>query len=124
MEFPSLSDFQSKQYGNFILIIWTVNLASKSPYYNVLPIELELVFNDDIESFDIVFNRPLNGKIEISNVDYSYLTGYLGQSNDILEEHIELSIFNSVQEGTIKFDDPQIIVEMSNGAGATAILNE
>lgn len=101
-----------------------VNLSSKSPHYNVLPIELELVFRDDKESIDIDFDRPLNGKIEISNMDYNYLTGYLGQSNEILEEHVELSIFNRVQEGTLKFDDPQITVAISNGAGASGIVKD
>jgi hypothetical protein len=99
-----------------------VDLSTKSPYYNVLPIEMELVFKDDIESFDIVFDRPLIGKIEMSNIDYKYLTGYLGQSTDVLEEHVELSIFSTVQGGTLKFDDPQIKVEISNGAGATGVL--
>jgi hypothetical protein len=102
----------------------SIDLSSKSPYYNVLPIELELVFNNEFESIEVDFNQPLDGKIEISNIDYDYMTGYLGQSNEILEEQVELSIFSRVQEGILEFDDPQIMVEISNGAGAMALVRD
>ncbi|MCK5207807.1 MAG: hypothetical protein KAQ79_07300, partial [Cyclobacteriaceae bacterium] len=120
---PVTYDFSFSKTEVFIDNL-SIDLSSKSPYYNVLPIELELVFNNEFESIEIDFNQPLDGKIEISNIDYNYMTGYLGQSNEIMEEQVELSIFNGVQEGKLEFDDPQIMVEISNGAGAMALVRD
>ena len=101
-----------------------IDLSTQTPDYNVLPVEFKLDFNDALEMVEIEFDRPIEGLLKISDIDYHFMTGYLGQSAEKLEEQMELEIFHGVQHGKIEFDDPQLTIRMSNGAGATVLVSD
>lgn len=87
--------------------------------YNILPVEIQLGFNDALETFDIEFNKALSGQIAITDIDYDYLLGYLGRLYDLLEIHEEPDIFDPIRFGSLGFEDPRITIGISNGIGAT-----
>jgi hypothetical protein len=101
-----------------------IDLTTSVIPYNVLPLELQLVFNESLDSFDIDFNKPLNGFIEIFDIDYDFLTGYLGTSNELLKASEHLDFFNRIRFGTITFDVPRITIGIGNGLGATATVRD
>ena len=92
--------------------------------YNILPVTMQLVFNPELDSFDIEFDKELKGKLSVTNIDYDYVTGYLGKSDVLGEGSIDLDLFKRVRSGTLTFDVPRITTTISNGVGATAIVRD
>jgi hypothetical protein len=101
-----------------------IDLSTTDIGYNFLPLELQLVFNESIETFDIEFNKSLSGSLKFYDIDYDYLVGYLGKGEELLDEAAELPFFQSVRSGTMVFDDPIITISISNGVGATGTIRD
>lgn len=94
-------------------------LAVQDTIYNILPVKIQLAFNQALETFDIEFDKPLDGKISVTDIDYAYLLGYLGRLTDVGKMQVEPEFFDIIRSGSLTFEDPIITIGISNGVGAT-----
>lgn len=101
-----------------------IDLSTTAIPYNILPLDLQLIFNDSVDTMNIAFNNPLDGSLKFYDIDYDYLAGYLGKGEYLLEEAEEIPFFHAVRSGTLIFDDPAITINVSNGVGATGKIRD
>jgi len=96
-----------------------MDLSTSNPPFNRLPVEMQLMFNESIDTVEIIFDSPLEGRLEIVDMDFDFLNGYMGVSYDVLKDRVKLDLFQQVRSGSLTFDKPQIIMTFTNGIGTT-----
>ena len=96
-----------------------MDLSSVDPPYNRLPVEMQLMFNESIDTFEIKFDSPLEGTLEIFDIDFDFLNGYMGVVYDVLTDRLNLDFFQQVRSGSLSFSNPQITITLKNGIGTT-----
>lgn len=96
-----------------------IDLSSADPPYNRLPVEMQLMFNESIDTFEIIFDSPLEGTLEIVDIDFDFLNGYMGVIYDVLKDRLKLDFFQQVRSGSLAFNNPQITITLKNGIGTT-----
>jgi len=96
-----------------------MDLSSVDPPYNRLPVEMQLMFNESIDTFEIKFDSPLEGRLEIVDIDFNFLNGYMGVIYDVLTDHLNLDFFQQVRSGSLSISNPQITIAIKNGIGTT-----
>ena len=101
-----------------------IDLSTKAIPYNILPLDLQLIFNDSVDTINIVFDNPMDGLLQFYDIDYDYLVGYLGKGENLLDEAEEIPFFHAVRSGTMLFDDPTITISVSNGVGAAGKIRD
>jgi hypothetical protein len=98
------------------------DLSTFDPPYNRIPIEIQLMHNEAVDTVHVTYDTPLEGSVMMFDIDYDYLKGYLGKTNDMLKESVELDFFHQVQSGELIFNNPQITMTFTNGVGAGGTL--
>ena len=96
-----------------------IDLSSADPPYNRLPVEMQLMFSESIDTFEIKFDSPLEGRLEIVDIDFDFLNGYMGVIYDVLKDRLKLDFFQQVRSGSLAFNNPQITITLKNGIGTT-----
>ncbi|QSE95866.1 hypothetical protein [Fulvivirga lutea] len=67
----------------------------------------------------IDFESRVTGAISLQNLSIHSVFGYLGYYQDLLEGFAEIDFFDQVSSGSISFNDPKVIVNISNELGVT-----
>jgi hypothetical protein len=98
------------------------DLSTFDPPYNRFSIEIQLMHNEAVDTVHVTYDTPLEGSVMMFDIDYDYLKGYLGKTNDMLKESVELDFFHQVQSGELIFNNPQITMTFTNGVGAGGTL--
>lgn len=131
VKFPYITDAQNK------LLSKTYNLVAGSAPVND-PINLagykidltrggtvqnsldyKLIFTLIKKSNNILANQnSLSVGLEVDNLKYSYIEGYLGKFKfDLPEDSVEIDLFQNAINGEIYFKDPKFTLLLANSAG-------
>ena len=62
-------------------------------------------------------NESVDIDFEMQNIDYTSVFGYFGQLEKPFKDSIQIKIFNQVIDGTFKFTDPKVNMEIMNSFG-------
>jgi len=96
-----------------------IDLSQYTPAYNILRVRIEAFFENTNKEIEVKFDNPLDGTIFLSDMDFDYMRGYMGKFDELVKDELEVDFFDQIRSGSIEFDDPRLIVSVSNGAGVT-----
>lgn len=116
-----LTVYFGANYTEISLQNMEIDFSTLTPAYNMMPVEVQLYFDESYEEVEIEFEKPLDATIGISDMDYGYLRGYLGKSNDVMAEKMDIDFFERIISGSLIFNNPQINISIENQIGATAL---
>ncbi len=106
-----LVKYQSINLDNYIFDLSTGSLK------NGLLVNYTIKITDN--GYPILKTDSIRINLDVDNIDFDYITGYLGQWDfDLAEDNIELSVFNnSTINGEISLADPKVNIYLNNYIG-------